>query len=109
MLVIVCYLSVADEGVGLPPFRADLVLRSNLLGGSLFIYCLFSPQYGKVTNDQLCMVQRTSNLRIVQVTLTRLGKKKRILANNRGDTIYDAVQDQPYILVPKTSEVVLEW
>ena len=42
--VIICYLFVADEGVGLPPFRADLVLRSNLLGGSLFIYCLFSPQ-----------------------------------------------------------------
>ena len=49
LLVRVCYLSVADEGVGLPPFRADLVLRSNLLGGSLFIYCLFSPQYGEVT------------------------------------------------------------
>ena len=34
---------------------------------------------------------------------TRLGKKE-ILANNRGGTIHDAVQDQPYISVPKNSE-----
>ena len=47
VFVIICYLSIADEGVGLPPFRADLVLRSNLLSGSLFIYCLFSPNKAK--------------------------------------------------------------
>ena len=31
--------------------------------------------------------------------------KKQILAKNRGDTFFDAVQDQPHISVPKTSEL----
>ena len=31
--------------------------------------------------------------------------KKQILANNRGGTFIDAVQDQPYNSVPKTSKL----